>query len=516
MYKPIVKPSVISPGPRALANRVIPALLGAAAVIAGCSDDGTQAITPDASVAPVALTACEGLADLPTAQCGSITVPLDRDHLAAGTTVVAFVLVPRTDQTRPSLGTIVTNPGGPGDSTTNLAGALYAQALAPLLDRRDLLLIDPRGVGRSSPISCPALADPAQVFLPLAQQRSLIGRCGNQLGDEIRYHGSPAIADDFDDVRAALGIDQLDLLGDSYGTVLMATYVQRHPAHVRSVVLSGPYSVNIPSTGAVAASAFRRAVGLVCERTAACAGDTVLADLAALATQLRNTPVVMDVQSGGTTYSVTLDEWQLAGTVARIYQGQPDQPKQLALVQAAAAARTGDLDPVRELVRNHLLDTVGNYNLGSTLFSETLQWATTCHESPPLDFQLSESLADRKLDYDKMLANLNPSDFAPFSPTAWITRASDDSGGCLEWPDDPTAKTPFPPGTLLADVPALVLAGDLDANTPSGSGREAAAQFPRATFVEVAGAGHTPTETAAGLSLVLEFLAQPRTNVAPR
>lgn len=32
-------------------------------------------------------------------------------------------------------------------------------------------------------------------------------------------------------MRAALGIDRLDLLGDSYGTYLMPTYVARHPDH---------------------------------------------------------------------------------------------------------------------------------------------------------------------------------------------------------------------------------------------------------------------------------------------
>ena len=39
----------------------------------------------------------------------------------------------------------------------------------------------------------------------------------------------------------------------------------------------------------------------------------------------------------------------------------------------------------------------------------------------------------------------------------------------------------------------LVLSGDLDANVPSSQGRAAAALFPRATFVEIANVGHTPT-----------------------
>lgn len=54
-----------------------------------------------------------------------------------------------------------------------------------------------------------------------------------------------------------------------------------------------------------------------------------------------------------------------------------------------------------------------------------------------------------------------------------------DAGWCLDWPSDPAAGSPFPQGTRLADVPVRVLAGDLDANTSSVSGRETAAQFPQ-------------------------------------
>ncbi|NUK03972.1 alpha/beta hydrolase [Streptomyces lunaelactis] len=57
-------------------------------------------------------------------------------------------------------------------------------------------------------------------------------------------------------------------------------------------------------------------------------------------------------------------------------------------------------------------------------------------------------------------------------------------------------------------MPTLVLSGDLDANTSSTSGREAAAQFPHARFVEVKNAGHTPTATPDGAKLVMQFIAK--------
>ncbi len=492
-------------------KRIAAVVIAAALVVAGCGEDDDSAAPPRStatSVPPAELAPCE-VPKIPTAKCGTITVPLDRGHPEAGTTEVGFALVPRTDQTTPSLGTIVTNPGGPGTGLVDLLGHLYADGLEPILDRRDLLLIDPRGVGRSDPINCPSLQDPALVFSTVDAQRDAIGRCGEELGDKVGMYGTAAVADDFDDVRAALGLDRLDLLGDSYGTYLMATYVARHPEHVRSVVLSGAYPVNTDndSSGAFAVAALRRAVGLVCDEAGSCSGEQVLGDLGDLAGKLRTTPVPMDVVHEGKTYPVVLDEWQLAGTVGKMYAGAADVETKLALVAALASARTGDLAPVRDLVSAHLSETADINAYGPELASGALTWATTCHDYRQA-FDYADSTADRERHFTDAVNRSSAKDFAPFSPTAWLTRDSYDLGGCLKWPKDPTAGTPFPEGTELADVPTLVLSGDLDANTSSASAKEAAAQFPNARFVEVKGAGHTPTATPDGAKLVMEFITQ--------
>ena len=98
------------------------------------------------------------------------------------TTTVAFALVPRTDTSTPGLGTIVPNPGGPGTSTIDATGALFTGALESLMDRRDVLLIDPRGVGRSDAVTCAALDGPDLVFGTLQDQRAAIGECGHAAG----------------------------------------------------------------------------------------------------------------------------------------------------------------------------------------------------------------------------------------------------------------------------------------------------------------------------------------------
>ena len=78
-------------------------------------------------------------------------MPLDRSHPDRGTIDVAYALLRHRDQSAPAAGTVVPNPGGPGDSAIEFA-PLYAAGFGELLADHDLLLIDPRGVGQSDPI----------------------------------------------------------------------------------------------------------------------------------------------------------------------------------------------------------------------------------------------------------------------------------------------------------------------------------------------------------------------------
>ncbi|WP_066367700.1 alpha/beta hydrolase [Herbidospora mongoliensis] len=470
----------------------------------------TAAPAMTASAATVAgLQPCKDLEAMPTARCGVLTLPLDRRNPAKGTTPVAFALIPHTDTSKPGLGTIVPNPGGPGDSAIDLAGALFADGFASLSDRRDLLLIDPRGVGRSGAITCPALAGPDRAFVGLERQRAMIGECGEQLGERVGDYGTAAFADDIDAVRARLGVDRLDLVGVSYGTYLMPVYAQRHPTRVRTISLAGAYAVNTNPIGTGDVAAFRRAVRLVCQRTEKCSGTTVLNDIAALAKRLRANPAQVDVTYAGTTHNVVLDEWRMTSTAAGVYASEADIDTALALASAAAAARRGNLEPFRELVRDDLTTTAEAFTKGSELYSDTLSWAATCHDYPR-DFDYADSLSTRRADYDRVQSRLSAKDFAPFSPKAWVTRADYDTAACLNWPNDPTAKSPLPRGAKLPNVPVLVLSGDLDANTTSLAGRQAAAQFPRATFKEYKNVGHTPGTAPEGVVDILSFIVAGR------
>ncbi|HXS43541.1 MAG TPA: alpha/beta fold hydrolase, partial [Solirubrobacteraceae bacterium] len=248
-------------------------------------------------------------------RCGTVTVPLDRQNASSGTIDIRYAVVPHTDTTRPAVGTIVPNPGGPGEATIADASR-YLQPLAPLRRDRDLLLIDPRGTGQSGALMCPSLARHNPLTLDFTD---IAGICGPDVGAHAGVYGSAAVADDIDAVRAALGLDKLDLWGDSYGTFLMPVYAARHPAHVRSIVLDGAFPIAFDRWNRDVLRSVRRVIGLVCRRTHRCSGRRVLTRLGQVGRRLRRHPVRFTAHTPAGPVRITLDERVLAN-VAR------DQP----------------------------------------------------------------------------------------------------------------------------------------------------------------------------------------------
>jgi len=163
-------------------------------------------------------------------ECGSIEVPLDyRRPLDMGTVTIAVARLPATDLVA-RIGSLVLNPGGPGGSGIDLAWGYARLFPDELLARFDLVGFDPRGVGRSSAVDCGDLNRSFRVV-----ERDCIERSGRLLP----YVGTPNAARDMEQLRKALGDDQLTYLGFSYGTALGAVYADLFPDSVRALVLDG-------------------------------------------------------------------------------------------------------------------------------------------------------------------------------------------------------------------------------------------------------------------------------------
>ncbi len=209
------------------------------------------------------------------AVCGSVRRPLDPAAPQGAQIDIHFAVLPalaRNKQPDP----VFFFAGGPGQSATALAGPLSSQ-LGRMLYRRDVVLIDQRGTGRSAPLRCEdegagrALRD-AQAEQQLAE----IQVCRQQLqrlphGDLRHYTTTLAMAD-ADAVRQALGAQQVNLIGGSYGTRAALEYLRQFPQHVRRVVIDGvaPPDMALPASFSPDAQAALDAWLAACEADKAC------------------------------------------------------------------------------------------------------------------------------------------------------------------------------------------------------------------------------------------------------
>ena len=424
---------------------------------------------------------------MPGAVCGTVRVPLVRARPELGDVNVAYTVIKHRDTTRPARGTVTINPGGPGDSAI-AAASTYTRMFGELLKDHDLLLVDPRGVNRSDPLNCGTLST-----LPATRADFVraVGECGRRLGARARGYTSAEIADDIDAVRAKLGIERLDLLGESYGTYLMTVYAQRHPQRVRSLVLSSAYPLAVDMWGRPNARAARRSLRLVCQRSAgACDGDRVLRDIARLSARLRDHPIPYTLGE----QQRRLDDTALASIVYGMAKTAPagigDVP---AMVRAALHSDNTLL--IKAAQQTAPLSGSSLRQDDPQPFNPELAATIVCNDYPTL-WNRKAALPARHRQFTAGRAALPERDYWPFGKRAWTSMSYDQGNTCIRWPDrhGPTQPTggPFP------DVPVLVTSGDLDANTPTETGRQAARQFRRATVVEVPNVGHVPEHEPTG------------------
>jgi pimeloyl-ACP methyl ester carboxylesterase len=218
-----------------------------------------------------------------TAQCGTLSVPIDWADPASARIPMAVARRPATDPAH-RIGTLVVHPGGPGESGVDFALDTFFSAA--LRARFDIVGFDPRGVGRSHPVVCsPALLDAApspliagrqQYDAVVAYNRRLTADCRAHTGPLYDHVDTLSVARDTDALRAALGEERISFYGASYGTVLGTQYAGRFPARVRAVVLDSvlDHSARVDEflgAGAAAAQdAFDQFVAW-CARERACA-----------------------------------------------------------------------------------------------------------------------------------------------------------------------------------------------------------------------------------------------------
>ncbi|MGQ5596892.1 MULTISPECIES: alpha/beta hydrolase [unclassified Streptomyces] len=180
------------------------------------------------------------------AQCADVTVPLNYDEPDGRTLTVAISRIRATD-TAHRVGALLLNGGGPGGQTIGDPPWVRA-AMKQVGERYDVVGVDPRFVGRSTPLDCHwptgsfirgAGSGRSGLDRSVAVAEDLADRCRATRGDVLPYVTTRNTARDMDVVRAALGERRISYLGYSYGTYLGQVYATMFPGRTDRVVLDG-------------------------------------------------------------------------------------------------------------------------------------------------------------------------------------------------------------------------------------------------------------------------------------
>ncbi|HEU4360310.1 MAG TPA: alpha/beta hydrolase [Mycobacterium sp.] len=243
-------------------RRMSSALLVALQVIAVVGIAGEAGASPEPGVDASSATPGRGwgsctpfvddISDIPAARCTMVTVPVDYQRPAGEQAQLAVIRIPASGQ---RLGSLLVNPGGPGASAVAAAAGLAGLLADSEITRHfDLVGFDPRGVGHSTPaLRCRTDAefdayrrDPQVDFSPAGVahieglNQQVARACADRIGTSfLASVGTVSAARDMDVVRQALGDEQLNYLGFSYGTRLGTAYLEQFGDHVRAMVLDG-------------------------------------------------------------------------------------------------------------------------------------------------------------------------------------------------------------------------------------------------------------------------------------
>ncbi|MGW5688360.1 alpha/beta hydrolase [Nonomuraea sp. NPDC003754] len=182
-------------------------------------------------------------------ECATLQVPMDYQAPSGPTISLA---VSRIRTAKPGLrhGALLIIPGGPGSPGLNRPSVLVKRLPQEVLDRFDIVGFDPRGVGRSSPVSCglessdlsltrlkPYPDADGGIAENVAWSRRIAEACARNGGPLVRHISTRNEARDIDRIRTALGERKISAWGVSYGTYVGAVYATMFPDRTDRVVL---------------------------------------------------------------------------------------------------------------------------------------------------------------------------------------------------------------------------------------------------------------------------------------
>jgi pimeloyl-ACP methyl ester carboxylesterase len=368
--------------------------------------------------------------------------------------------------------------GGPGQSATE-TWPVIAQALRKVNENRDILLVDQRGTGQSNALKCPQIELAEALALDWDELARTTRECFFNDTATTEIYTTTIAMHDIDAARAALGYDKVNLYGGSYGTRAAQVYLRLFPDRVRTVVLDGV----VPQTLALGTEHARKLDQAIYRVLEACDQDPVCGEnfpdtagkLSALVQSTEEYPadVTVDHPTTGEPFTFTFNREALSSSLRFLTYSSDTQAMLPLLIHEAAVEQRFD-----RLASQMLIAAAG---LQQSI-SQGMELSVMCAEDYPL-FPLEPE------PNNYLMGNM-------MNKAVAIQ--------CGIWPRGPVPDNFHEPVT--ANVPVLLLSGELDPVTPPEYGDEVARHFPDSRHLVAPGQGHIATTRGCMGEIVSEFI----------
>jgi pimeloyl-ACP methyl ester carboxylesterase len=412
------------------------------------------------------------------ARCGSLRVPLDREHPKEGSIDLKVAIVPALNR-RSTAAPLFLLAGGPGQSAMQVYVAL-SSAFARINRNHAIVLLDQRGTGISSQQSCVYPEDWQEPDDPMPALRKATVDCLAKLGPQVRFYTTSVAVRDLDDVRAVLGFDQIDLYGSSYGTRVAELYMRRYPAHVHAVILDG---VTYPqqAIGAETPEDAERALNLIvarCLQSPDCAATypELQDELKSLLRQFgpQKVMVTIDDPNSGLPLEIEFNR-RIFNVALRLLSYSSMQASLLpALIHEAAHGKLRPLAAQSVMNMRQITDQLAN----------GMQYSVICSEDEPFFAGVDRAAIAKTYQGTDMVDALHEI--------------------CRLWPKGPVDTDLHAP--LHSDIPTLLLSGEADPVTPPVDAERAADGLTRHRHLILKGEGHGQLPTGCMPIVAADFL----------
>lgn len=411
------------------------------------------------------------------AECGWLTVLENRQNPDGKKIRLRFVLA-RAIKSSADNTPLFFFAGGPGQAASELWVQLE-RPLKKLQRKHDIVLLDQRGTGADSPLSCTLDDETMDLRVDLGKVAQQVRECLKKIEGDPRFYTTTLAMADYEQLRTALGYSKINLMGVSYGTRAAQEYLRRYPDVVRTITLDSVAPVELILGSEHAMNLDLAMAGILgdCQDDAAChaAFPDVEKQLKQLIRQARDNPQMLTIDDPLSGDPVELEaNMDVLGVALRMLTYSSSTQAQLPFLIHDASINN---NPKRLLA--HALMVMSSMQ---GMISHWMELSVICSEDYPL-------MRPRPQDADTIIGEV--------FYKMLITQ-------CEIWPRGEVPADFHQP--FSSDVPALLLSGEFDPVTPPRYAEQAVKQFSQHLNLVVKGQGHSVSFSQCTYEIVTDFI----------